>query len=241
MASTIRPPLLWVSIQGRKGHQRGIPTFKFVSSILNTCPTCIWAKQTKARKQTINTGKHINKGSGVPCEPHSTKYANLPYQKLSIDFSFSGLASSNSEPRVNYEGINGETAWILVTDHFTGIQHGDTRILKATPVLWLKHFLTQYNPTCTDKYIYMDQGSELFNNPEIKNLFTKSGYCIYPTGVDASNQNGPVEQAHRSIADTIRALLTGPGINNKFWPYAFYHALRLHNSIVFKDVPINVE
>ena len=78
----------------------------------------------------------------------------------------------------------------------------------------------------------MDQGGELFNNPEIKNLFSKSGYRIHPTGADASNQNGPVEQAHRSIDDTIWALLlTGSGIDTKFWPYAFYHALRLHNAI----------
>ena len=77
----------------------------------------------------------------------------------------------------------------------------------------------------------MDQGGELFNNPEIKNLFTKSGNCIHPTGADASNQSGPVERAHRSIADTICALLTGSGIDTKFCSCAFYHALRLHNAI----------
>ena len=71
----------------------------------------------------------------------------------------------------------------------------------------------------------------MFNNPEIKNLFAKSGYRIHPIGADASNQNGPVEQGHRSIVDTIRALLTGSGIDTKFWPYAFYHALSLHNAL----------
>ena len=141
------------------------------------------------------------------------------------------MSSSNHKRRADYEGINGETAWVLVTDHFTGMQHGDTRTSKAAPVLWLKHFLAQYNPNCVDKYVYMDQGGELFNNPEIKNLFTKSGYRIYPTGADASNQNGPVERAHRSVGNTIRALLTGSGIDTKFWPYAFYHSIRLHNAI----------
>ena len=88
-----------------------------------------------------------------------------------------------------------------------------------------------YIPTCSDKYVYMDQGGELFNNPEIKNLFTKSGYRIYPTGADASNQNGSVGRGHCTIADTVQALLTGSGIDTKFWPYAFYHALRLYNAI----------
>ena len=68
----------------------------------------------------------------------------------------------------------------------------------------------------------MDQGGELFNNPEIKNLFTKSVYSIYPTGADASNQNGPVERGHHTIPNTIRALLTGSGIDAKFWLYAFF-------------------
>ena len=83
----------------------------------------------------------------------------------------------------------------------------------------------------------MDQGGELFNNPEVKNLFTKSGYTIHPTGADASCQNGPVERAHRSIADTIRSLLTGANMSMKFWPYAFYHALRLQNAIPTRHDP----
>ena len=115
------------------------------------------------------------------------------------------------------------------------MKHGDTRISKAAPVLWLKHFLAQYKPLCRDKYVYMDQGGELFNNPEVKNLFTKAGYIINPTGADASCQNGPAERGHRTIADTIRALLTGAQLSLKFWPYAFYHALRIHNALPSRD------
>ena len=93
--------------------------------------TCIQAKQTKQ-----SPGKH------------STRVATQPYQGLSVDFSFSGIKSSNSERRKDYEGINGETAWILISDHFTGMKHGDTRISKAAPLHWLKHFFSQYNPKC---------------------------------------------------------------------------------------------
>ena len=208
----------------------GVPTFKSVSSILDTCPTCIRAKQTKAQKQTITVEHQVHKGHvSTPSDLHIAPSERNAQIKGCP--STSGMPSSNSEQRVHYEGINRETAWVLVTNHFTGMQHGDTRTSKAAPILWLKHFLAQYNPTCTDKYVYMDQGGELFNNPEIKNLFTKSGDRIHPTGADTSNQNGPVERAHRSIADTIRALLTGSGIDTKFWPYVFYRALWLHNAI----------
>ena len=152
----------------------------------------------------------------APCASHSTQRAEHPYQGFSIDFSFSGMLSSKSERQQDFEGVNGETTWVLVTNHFTGIHHGDTRISKSAPVLqWLKHFLAQHKPTCSSKYVYMDQGGKPFNNPEIKNIFTKSGYCIYPTGVDASNQNGPNERRHFTIANTVQALLTGSGIDTK--------------------------
>jgi len=71
------------------------------------------------------------------------------------------MASKDETRRVDYEGINGETSWILVADHFTGTEHGDCRISKASPVEWLRHFLTTYSPTCSDKYIFLDQGGEL--------------------------------------------------------------------------------
>jgi len=34
----------------------------------------------------------------------------------------------------DYIGLNGETSWILVTDHFSRMKHGDTRVSKASPI-----------------------------------------------------------------------------------------------------------
>ena len=81
--------------------------------------------------------------------------AEHPYQGLSIDFSFSGMVSSNNKRQQDYKRINRETVWILVTQHFTDIHHGDSRISKAAAVLSLKHFLAQYNPTFSNKYVHM--------------------------------------------------------------------------------------
>ena len=86
-------------------------------SVLDQCPTCIQAKEAKKLP-----GKH------------STRVATQPYQRLSIDDSFSGMKSANSDRRKDYDGINGKTAWIIVSNHFTGMKHGDTRISKATPL-----------------------------------------------------------------------------------------------------------
>ena len=207
----------------------GVPQLKTTTSIFDTCPTCIRAKQTKSTPSSPTLPNEASLEANP--DHHPTRSAKHPYQGLSIDFSFSGMTSKDTDRRKDFKGINGETAWVLITDHFTGMKHGDTRISKAAPVLWLKHFLAQYNPPCGDKYVYMDQGGELFNNPEVKNLFQKSGYTIKPTGADASHQNGPAERGHRTIADMMRALLTGSNLDIKFLPYAFYHSLRLSNAM----------
>lgn len=53
----------------------------------------------------------------------------------------------------HYISINGETYWILVRDHFTGIKHGATRINNSSPIEWLCYFLIQYSPACLLKVI----------------------------------------------------------------------------------------
>ena len=79
----------------------------------------------------------------------------------------------------------------------------------------------------------MDQGGELFGNPDVRNLFERHGYAIRPTGADASHQNGPVERSHRYVGDAVRAFLSGANLDVKFWPYAFYHHLCISNALGF--------
>jgi len=93
-------------------------------------------------------------------------------------------------------GLNGETSWIPVTDHFSRMKHGKTRVSKASPINWLQDFLEKHVPACSGKHVFMDQDGELHNNPEVRKLFTRFDYDIRPTGADASNQNAPVEQGH---------------------------------------------
>jgi hypothetical protein len=81
----------------------------------------------------------------------------------------------------------------------------------------------------------MDQGGELYHNPQVRQLFRKYNYEIRPTGADASNQNGPVERAHRTVSNAIRALLHGANLDVKFWPYAFHHYLRIKNGLPSVD------
>lgn len=106
-------------------HIKGVPKFKHLDPILETCPTFVRAKQTKEAPGN-----------------NTTRTATVPYQGLSIDFSFAGQKSKNSERARDFVGLNGETCWILVTDHVSRMKHGHTRISKASLISWLHEFLT---------------------------------------------------------------------------------------------------
>ena len=54
------------------------------------------------------------------------------------------MKSDYSDQKTIYEGINGETFWILITGNFTRMKHVDTRIYKASPIAWLRDFLNLY-------------------------------------------------------------------------------------------------
>lgn len=199
-------------------HITGVPKFKHMDPILDSCPTCIRAKQTKE-----------------PAGSNTTRTATVPYQGLSIDFSFAGAKSKNENRATDFVGFNGETCWILVSDHFSRMKHGDTRVTKASPLDWLETFLRNHAPNCHGKYVFLDQGGELYANPKVVDLFKRFGYAIRPTGADASNQNGPVERGHLAVANGIRSLLGGANLDIHFWPYAFHHWLRIDNSIPSRD------
>ena len=61
-------------------YVKGVPEFAHEHPVLDKCPTCIQAKQTKE-----------------PAGDHTTRTATVPYQGLPIDFSFSGVKSKDKE------------------------------------------------------------------------------------------------------------------------------------------------
>jgi hypothetical protein len=142
---------------------------------------------------------------------------------LYIEFTFSGKISRDKNgkiiksSRVDVEGINGETSGVLIADAYSRMLHGDVRLSKASPVKYFESFLSEYSPNVCDKWIVMDQGRELYNNSLVCNVFKKYKYTIYPTGADNSSQNGPVEQAHCTVSQGVKAILIGAGLDIKVW------------------------
>jgi hypothetical protein len=194
----------------------GIPQFRHSEPVLDTCPICV---QAKLKKRSPG--------------PNTTRKATVPYQGLGFDFAFTGQCSKNKDRAQHYTGLNGETCYVLAGDHFTGRLHGEARVGKGAPLTWLRAFLTRYSPgpAVKDKYVYLDQGGELYNHPAIRRLFKEFDYDIFPTGADSSHQNGFVERSHGHIGDALRAKLTGSNLDARFWPFAFKDYLRKHNAI----------
>ena len=56
----------------------------------------------------------------TPLVHGTTHVATQPYKGILIGFDFYGMTSDENDQNTIYEEINGETCWILMTDHFTG-------------------------------------------------------------------------------------------------------------------------
>ena len=114
-----------------------------------------------------------------------------PYQGFFIDFAFSGKIKRDKKgivieaSRADVEGMNGETTWILIFDAQTRMLHGNTHLRKSSPLKYLESFLQQYSPECKNKWVVLDQGGALYGNPDVRNLFKRYQYEIFPTGSDS--------------------------------------------------------
>ena len=201
------------AMQSASKHIDGVPDLPTRDRILEQCSTCLQAKQTK-----------------IPAKGTTLK-ATKRFQGFSIDFSFSGVKSKTTGRRKDYLGIHGETCWCLITDHFSKYIWGRTFKSKAVPLQYLRDFLATHCATRDpSRYVYLDQGGELYGCHQVQKLFERYGFQIRPTGSDSSHQLGPVERTHRTVANSIRAQLIGAALDVRFWPYCFDHTLRLLNA-----------
>jgi len=76
---------------------------------------------------TSRSGGARTSGASPPWYNRSTRATNTPLRNidvvevpgLSVYFSFSGQKSKNTDRRDDYVGLNGETSWILISDHYS--------------------------------------------------------------------------------------------------------------------------
>jgi hypothetical protein len=84
-------------------------------------------------------------------------------------------------------GVNGETCYVLLTDHFSGRFFNRAFATKAPPVDWINSWLANNSPQCSDKYVRVDGGGELGKCRDIHRTFSNFRYAVELTGPDLSH------------------------------------------------------
>mgnify|MGYP002176410837 CR=1 FL=1 len=195
----------------------GVPKTRLADD-LERCPVCLHAKHTRANRGKTPSRTATNCGQGI-----------------SIDFGFVVQDSADSTRYQRLQGLNGETCYCLITDHFSGTLHGQSFRSKRPPVDFIRTWLATHAPKpdadVEPCYVRMDQGGEL-NAERILALFATYNYEVQITGSSGSTMNGAGEIPHRTISRGMRSMLAGAKLPPKFWPYCFAYILRLYNLTV---------
>lgn len=76
-----------------------------------------------------------------------------------------------------------------------------------------------------------DHGGKLAKSSAVRSLLAKHRYILETTGSDASFQNAIAKRPHRTHGNTMRNMLDGVGLSNKYWSAALNHAIYLKNRL----------
>jgi hypothetical protein len=108
-------------------HVDGILCIKVPPDIegCNTCWTC------KLRNAARGTGE-------------TRKDATVAGQGISLDFGFIVQRSKDISRYEKFLGLNGESSYLLLADHKTGVLFGITTIGKSPPLAWMNRWFVQY-------------------------------------------------------------------------------------------------
>ena len=193
----------------------GIPKMSSPDTPLEGCPTCFVCKMKNATKQ---------KGD---IRADATEFG----QGISIDWGFIVQRSSDTTRAKLLTSIDGDQSYLLLADHATHRLFGIPTGSKRPPVTWLHRWLTRFKSQNPNRIACMDQGGELGNSQEIKDLLEKHGFSIRLTAPESSHQNSPAERPHQIIGNAIRSMLHGANMPLNLWHYAFNHLLRIHSYI----------
>ena len=103
----------------------------------------------------------------------NTRRGALKVNKLlSIDWVFIMQKYHDKERTERLAGINGEEAYLLISDHLTGKLWHVSSVSNKPTLNWINMCISCRTPqNLQNKYVAMDQGGEMTQNPEILSLF----------------------------------------------------------------------
>ena len=186
---------------------------------LYKCACCQSAKSTQS---TGNPAEDIK--VTVPCE------------RFHMDFGFIkaiDTESSNKNLITSYDGFN---SYLLVIDKKTRYIWIFLSKNKAPPIATIDKFLIKHGIPLDKRdglnlVIRTDQGGELSGSEKFQKVLSLHGYTMETTAAGSSSQNGLAERPNEDIGNTLRAMLKGAALPDKYWSDALVQAIFVKNRL----------
>ena len=155
-----------------------------------------------------------------------------------MDFGFIKALDTESDEKLknlikSYDGFN---SYLLIIDKKTRYIWVFLSESKHPPVATVDKFLTKFGIPQDKRdnlnlVVRTDQGGELSGNERFQNILSLHGYALETTAAGSSSQNGLAEQLNETIGNTLRAMLLGSGLPDKYWSDALVHAIFVKNRL----------
>jgi hypothetical protein len=122
-------------------HVIGLPELPIADAELCPCPICAQEKLTKHARGKADSRR-----------------ATICNQGISIDVGFIVQKSNDSERMQRLLGLNGESCYVLLTDHKSGTLYGQTLCNKSPPLDFINRWLAKHGcgKDVADKYVRME-------------------------------------------------------------------------------------
>ena len=140
-------------------------------------------------------------------------------------------AANNTKRFQRLVGVNGETCYVLITDHKSGAWHVSIQRDKSPPLDFFKEWLATHGSSVSNRHVRLDGGGELGNCAAVNDLFCQVGYEIEVTAPNSSSEIGQAECPHCTIANGVCTMLFSAGLKPKYWLCALCHFVLISNCL----------
>ena len=187
------------------------------------CDACSHGKMTKMIKD----------------HQHEKHKATCAGERFQLDFGFvcGSCVRESSTPDTLITSIDGNNAYLLITDGFTRHMWIFTTRWKDPPITIVDNFLDKYGLKEGNRYIRTYRGGELAGSHAFQSLVASNKYVLESTAPDSSFQIGIVERGHRTLSNMMRSMLKGVSMESEYWSYAIRHAIYIRNHLPHTSLP----
>ena len=222
-----------------KIHQHVIGVPKLKGNAFYRCPSCLSGKLCTKRsigKPTPTKGATTNTTNSSSKKDHPTLPQSpqmVPGQHFSMDFGFVRGSSFKLKDKTGktITSIDGMNSYLSIIDRATRYMWVFPCKSKTPPLDIVERILNKFkckNPHCT---VRTDQGGELGKSDNFANLIAECDFCLELTGVDASAQNGLVENPNKTFGQMMRCLLYSSELGPEYWSFALQYAAYIRNRL----------